>query len=103
MISHRGPEFHALLHHVEANVRPVFGASGSILLFAASGTGMMEAALANILGPETRALIIANGQFGERFAAIARGLGGVVDTIEVPWGEAVDPARVETQLGQHDY
>jgi aspartate aminotransferase-like enzyme len=103
VISHRGPEFHALLHELQAKLRPVFGASGPILLFAASGTGMMEAALANILGPGTRALIIANGQFGERFAAIARTLGGDVDTIDVPWGGAVDTARVDMQLGQHDY
>ncbi len=102
-ISHSGPEFHALLHDVQAMLRPVFGADGPILLFAASGTGMMEAALANILGSGTRALIIANGQFGERFAAIARGLGGMVDTIEVPWGEAIDPALVEARLRQHDY
>ncbi|HEV2551736.1 MAG TPA: alanine--glyoxylate aminotransferase family protein [Stellaceae bacterium] len=103
MISHRGHEFHALMRDVQAMLGPVFGAAGPILLFAASGTGMMEAALANILGPGTRALIIANGQFGERFAAIAREFGGIVDTIAVPWGEAVDPALVEARLRQHDY
>ena len=85
IVSHRGPEFHALMREVQAMLRPVFGAAGPILLFAASGTGMMEAALVNILGPDTRALIIANGQFGERFAAIARELGSIVDTIEVPF------------------
>ena len=103
IISHRGPEFHALLREVQVMLRPVFGAAGPILFFAASGTGMMEAALTNILGPGTRALIIANGQFGERFEAIARGLGGIVDVIEVAWGEAVDPALVEARLRQHDY
>lgn len=103
IVSHRGPEFHALMRDVQAMLRPVFGATGPVLLFAASGTGMMEAALANILGPGTRALIIANGQFGERFAAIAQGLGGIVDRIEVPWGETVDPALVEGRLRQHEY
>src|SRR5262249_37192678 len=103
VISHRGREFHALLREVQTMLRLVFGAAGPILLFAASGTGMMEAALANILGPDTRALVIANGQFGERFAAIAQGLGGIVDTIEVSWGEAVEPALVEARLRQHDY
>lgn len=103
VISHRGPEFHAVMRDVQAMLRPVFGAAGPILLFAASGTGMMEAALANILGPGTHALIIANGQFGERFVAIARALGGIADTIEVPWGEAVDPSLVEVRLRQHHY
>jgi aspartate aminotransferase-like enzyme len=103
IVSHRGPEFHALMRDVQAMLRLVFGATGPVLLFAASGTGMMEAALANILGPGTRALIIANGQFGERFAAIAQGLGGIVDRIEVPWGETVDPALVEGRLRQHEY
>ena len=103
IISHRGPEFHAVMRDVQARLRPVFGAAGPILLFAASGTGMMEAALVNILGPGTRALIVANGQFGERFAAIAQQLGGIVDTIAVRWGEAVEPVVVETRLRQHDY
>jgi aspartate aminotransferase-like enzyme len=103
VISHRGPEFHALMRGVQAMLRSVFGAAGPILLFAASGTGMMEAALANVLGPGTRALIITNGQFGERFAAIAQELGGIVDPIEVPWGEAVDPALVEARLRQRGY
>jgi aspartate aminotransferase-like enzyme len=103
IVSHRGAEFHAVMRDVQTMLRPIFGGAGPILLFAASGTGMMEAALANILGPGTRALVIANGQFGERFAAIARGLGGIVETIDVPWGEAVDITVVEARLRQHQY
>jgi aspartate aminotransferase-like enzyme len=103
IVSHRGAEFHAVMRNVQTMLCPIFGSTGPILLFAASGTGMMEAALVNILGPSTRALIIANGQFAERFAAIARGLGGIVETIEVPWGDAVDATLVEARLRQHRY
>jgi len=103
IVSHRGADFHVVMRDVQSMLRPIFGAAGPILLFAASGTGMMEAALVNILGPGTRALIIANGQFGERFAAIARELGGIVETIEVPWGEAVDTGAVAARLRRHQY
>jgi aspartate aminotransferase-like enzyme len=104
VLAHRGPEFHAILREADAMLRPLFGAAdGPILFCASSGTGMMEAALVNSIGPGAPALVVAHGQFGERFATIATGLGAAVDTLEVAWGEAVDPAAVEARLRQRDY
>jgi aspartate aminotransferase-like enzyme len=64
---------------------------------------MMEASLVNVLAPGERVLIPAHGQFGERFAAIARALGACADTIEIPWGSAIDPAALEARLCTADY
>jgi aspartate aminotransferase-like enzyme len=103
VVSHRGPEFRALLGRAESLLQPVLGTRNRVLFFAASGTGMMEASLVNILAPGERVLIPAHGQFGERFAAIARALGACADTIDIPWGSAIDPAAVEARLETADY
>ena len=103
VVSHRGPEFRKIWADVIAKLQPLLGTRNEVHLFAASGTGVMEAALLNILAPGEHVLIVHNGQWGERFTAIAKALGAVADTVEVPWGENVDPAVLEARLETHDY
>src|ERR1700694_3452652 len=103
VVNHRGPEFHACYDHVQELIRPVLGTQNAVFFFSSSGTGVMEASLVNILAPGERLLVVINGQFGERFAAIAKILGAHVDLLEVPWGEAVDPAAIERQVKTTDY
>jgi aspartate aminotransferase-like enzyme len=103
VLNHRGPEFRAEMAEAERLLRPVLGTGNRVLLFAATGTGMMEAALANVLAPGERMLAIVHGQFGERFAAIGRSLGAAVDQLEFDWGAPIDPAAVESRLREADY
>src|SRR5262245_9137409 len=91
MISHRGPEFREILAETARRLQPILGTKNTPLLFGCSGTGVMEAALVNVLAPGERALVVSNGQWGERFAAIGTTIGARVDTVDVPWGEDVDP------------
>lgn len=103
MISHRGPEFREMLDETVRQLQPIFGTKNAPLLFGCSGTGMMEAALVNVLAPGEGALVISNGQWGERFAAIGTAIGARVETIDVPWGEDVAPDAVEARLKSGDY
>lgn len=103
VLNHRGPEFRALLHEVGELARPLFGSRNEVLLFASTGTGMMEASLANILAPGDRVLVMRNGQWGERFEAIAAAYGARVDGLEFPWGEPPDPDAVGRKLAEADY
>jgi aspartate aminotransferase-like enzyme len=103
VVSHRGPEFRTTLERAEQLLQPVLGTRNRVLFFAASGTGMMEASLVNILAPGEHVLIPAHGQFGERFAAIARAMGACADTIEIPWGSGIDPSVIEDRLRAADY
>ena len=103
VFNHRGPEFRAELARAEALIQPVLGTKNRVLFFACSGTGMMEAALVNVVASGERLLIVAHGQFGERFAAIARMLEAEIDLLEVPWGEAVDPADVGERVRRTAY
>jgi aspartate aminotransferase-like enzyme len=102
-VNHRGPEFRATLARTEALLQPVLGTRNRILFFAASGSGVMEAALVNVASPDSRLLIIAHGQFGERFVTIGQALGAQIDTLEVPWGEDIDIDAVEARLRERDY
>jgi aspartate aminotransferase-like enzyme len=103
VVNHRGPEFRAELGRAETLIQPVLGTANRVLFFACSGTGMMEAALANVVAPGERLLIVEQGQFGERFAAIGRMLGAEIDLLEVPWGETVDPAAVAERVKAQVY
>jgi aspartate aminotransferase-like enzyme len=103
VVSHRGPEFRAIFTRAEELLQPILGTRNPVLFFASSGTGMMEASLVNILAPGERVLVCCNGQFGERFASIARVLGAAVDWIESPWGWAIDPSAVEKRVRAADY
>jgi aspartate aminotransferase-like enzyme len=103
VVNHRGPEFRALFARVQELVQPILGAANPVLLFASSGTGVMEASLANILSPGERVLVTVNGQFGERFAGIAEALGEQVDRLEIPWGRVVDPEDIAKRIVTAEY
>jgi aspartate aminotransferase-like enzyme len=103
VFSHRGPEFRAVLARMESLLQPILGTRNRVLFCASSGTGMMEAALVNVLAPGERVLVVVQGQFGDRFAAIGRALGACVDTLEVPWGLAPDAAEIERRLDAAEY
>ena len=103
IVSHRGPEFQAIVTETASLAKPVLGTANEPMFFTSSGTGMMEAALANVLAKGDRALVLANGQFSERFASIARSLLLDVDCLEVPWGEAVSGDAVAARLAEADY
>lgn len=103
VLNHRGHEFIAIVQATAALAQPVFGTKNQIMFFASSGTGVMEAAMINALGTGDRALIIAGGQFGERFVEIAKAHNIEADVIKVPWGEAVSMEEVETRLQQGDF
>jgi aspartate aminotransferase-like enzyme len=98
MINHRGPEFAALLDSVLTRLKGIFQTQGDILVFTASGTGGMEAALVNTVSPGDGVLSVSNGVFGDRFAKIASAFGAQVKPLTFPWGEAIDPQVVRRAL-----
>ncbi len=103
MIDHRGPEFKALLGRISARMKPIFGTEqADVLVLGASGTGGLEAAVANVFGAGDRLLACPIGVFGERLIAIARTYGCDVDVLETPYGSAVDPAALRAKLGAAD-
>lgn len=103
MLNHRGPEFRAIWGRTIAKLQPLMGTKQPVHILACSGTGVMEAALLNIVSPGDRLLIVCNGQWGERFTTIGKAMGAEVDPIVVPWGETIDPALMEAKLKAQNY
>jgi aspartate aminotransferase-like enzyme len=92
-----------MLAECQQRLKPIFGTAHDVLIFAGSGTSMMEAALVNVLSPGDAILIVVAGQFGDRFVSIARAFAATVDTVEVEWGGALDPQRVADRLKHRPY
>jgi 2-aminoethylphosphonate-pyruvate transaminase len=63
-----------------------------------SGTFVVEAAIATLIGPDAKLLVLINGAYGERIAAIARRYGRKVETLVWAENQAVDAARVAEAL-----
>ncbi|MBI2777936.1 MAG: alanine--glyoxylate aminotransferase family protein [Chloroflexi bacterium] len=98
MINHRGTEFGELLREISAGIAGLIGTREEVLLLTGSGTGAMEAAVVNTLSPGDRVLSVTMGAFGDRFAKIATAFGAAVERVEVPWGQAADPAALAVHL-----
>ncbi|UCH78909.1 MAG: alanine--glyoxylate aminotransferase family protein [Candidatus Coatesbacteria bacterium] len=100
MVSHRGREFHELYQYVAATLRDVFGTKHEVYLLTGSGTCAMEAAVANLLSPGEKVLVVRSGHFGNRWAEILKEYGAMVKTIDVEWGRAVNPKLVAERLAE---
>ena len=73
-----------------------------MLLFAASGTGTMESAIANLCSPGERVCVVSAGAFGERWAAIARRYGCEVDRLAYEWGETPFADDLASRLAERE-
>lgn len=63
-----------------------------------SGTTALEAAMVSLLPLGSRLLVIDNGDYGTRLAAMARALGVDHAVLEVGWAVPIDPETVEATL-----
>jgi aspartate aminotransferase-like enzyme len=101
IIHHRTPEFEALFGRVRTGLAELIGTRNEVIVLAASGTGALEAAVVNLCSPGDEVLVVRCGKFGERWHDIARAFGVTVHAIDAPYGETVEPVRIEAALAQH--
>jgi aspartate aminotransferase-like enzyme len=101
MIGHRGAAFEALYADIDAGLRHVFRTTQPVLIATASATGLMEGGVRAL--PAGPVLSIVHGAFSERFARIAEACGREVEVLNVPWGQAPDPADVERLLARRSF
>lgn len=98
IVHHRGQEFIGLFRQVQQGLQYVFQTQNEILILTCSGTGAMEACVANLHCPGDKVLVVRGGKFAERWDRICQAYGLQVKPIDIPWGEAVDPQRVAKSL-----
>lgn len=98
LLHHRTPQFQAVFQEACRGLQSVFRTKEPVLTFAATGTGGMEAAVANLTSPGDKVLVASCGHFGNRWRDIATAYGCAVEHVEAPWGEPVDAAEVKKRL-----
>jgi alanine-glyoxylate transaminase/serine-glyoxylate transaminase/serine-pyruvate transaminase len=94
------PEFVAMSRSCFADLKPVFRTAGQVFMYAASGHGAWEAALANVLSAGDKVLVPETGNFSVNWGKMAASLGVEVETLPGDWRRAVDPAAVEARLAE---
>jgi aspartate aminotransferase-like enzyme len=97
-IHHRTPEFRTLYQRVLEQLKTFVGTKNDVLLLASSGTGAMEASVSNLTSPGDRVLVLSAGKFGERWEALTKAFGCVVDVVKAPNGETFALDEVRTAL-----
>jgi aspartate aminotransferase-like enzyme len=98
IIHHRTPQFQENLKEAVAGLQAVLRTKSDVYLLASSGTGGMEAAVANLLSAGDKAVTVEGGKFGERWTELCRAYHAQPSVIQVPWGKAVQPAQVKALL-----
>jgi aspartate aminotransferase-like enzyme len=95
---HRTAEFRAIYTRVLADLKTFVGTKNDVVMFTASGTGAMEAAVANLTSPGDKVLVVTAGKFGERWEGLAKAYGCQLETVRSPYGETVTPQQVRETL-----
>ena len=99
MEDHRAPDFPLLVRGVLADLPVLFGSTrGRAFIFPASGSGMWEASLVNLVNPGARLLAARKGQFSHLFADAASRLGYAVEHLDVEWGLPSPSDRIAEAL-----
>ena len=101
MIHHRTPEYDALFREVRAGLKRIVQTRQDVLTPACTGTGAMEAAVANTLSAGDRVVVVNAGAFAQRWLAIARAFGLQIVELEAAHGETVAPERIAEALRVH--
>jgi aspartate aminotransferase-like enzyme len=95
---HRTEDFRKVYRSCHADLKEVMGTAHDVLMFAASGTGAMDATVSNLLSRGDKVIVCVAGKFGERWAEIAKAYGLDAHVITVPYGCAVSATQVEEAL-----
>ena len=102
MLYHRAPAFVELYERVLGKLPKVFQTGNDVLTFAASGSGAMDSAAANLIRPGTKTLAAAAGKFGERWIELNEAYGAELTRYEPGWGERLDPAEFDRLLSENE-
>ncbi len=100
MRGHMDPEVFALNDRVQKNLKTLYGTDDTAFTCLLAGTGSlgMEAGFTNLLEPQEKVLICANGSFGYRMAEMCERLGARVTIVKSPIGQAIQLEDVRAAL-----
>lgn len=89
---HRTPGFEKTFAEAREGLKWLFQTKSEVIMLTATGTGAMDAAVANLFRRGEKVVTVNGGKFGERWSKIARVYGLDVVELKLPAGEAVESA-----------
>src|SRR5205085_12657687 len=98
---HRTPQFRQTLAEVLDDLQYVYRTKNLVLPLTASGTGGMEAAVANCLPPGSKAICLIAGRFGERWKNLCKAFGIESINVTALYGLPVEPEQLQEALAKH--
>jgi aspartate aminotransferase-like enzyme len=101
ILYHRAPAFIEVYARCLERLKMVFQTQNDVLCFAASGTGAMESAVANLVRPGEPVVVASCGKFGERWKELCEAFGAPVVHHDAGWGNRVEPADLDRVLGEN--
>jgi aspartate aminotransferase-like enzyme len=102
LVYHREASFAEIHASVVKGLQKMMMTAGRVYVLTASGTGGMEAAVANLVSPGDKAVVAVAGKFGERWREVVIRFGGYVDELSRPYGESVPAEELERKLRTND-
>ncbi|MGC7880080.1 alanine--glyoxylate aminotransferase family protein, partial [Desulforudis sp. 1190] len=90
MTGHRSKGFAELTEKLTGKLQQVMQTGNEVFILTSSGTGALEAAVANTVNPGDKVLALVGGKFGERFRDLAQVFGAEVEELAFQWGQPYD-------------
>jgi alanine-glyoxylate transaminase/serine-glyoxylate transaminase/serine-pyruvate transaminase len=97
-VQHYGTEWIKVYREMVEMLQQVFQTQNDLFLLIGPGTAGLDAALGSLLRTGEKVLVLANGFFGSRLAAIADSYGLDVALLEFPAAGPVDPDSARARL-----
>ncbi|MEO0079299.1 MAG: alanine--glyoxylate aminotransferase family protein [candidate division WOR-3 bacterium] len=102
LVYHREEAFAQIYRSVQSGLAKLLLTKGRVFVLTASGTGGMEAAVANLVSPNDKVVVAVAGKFGERWRELCIRFGGFVDELTRPYGDSIPPEELERKLRSND-
>src|SRR5437762_1004395 len=103
IIHHRTPAYDALFREVREGLKRLVQTTQDVLTPACTGTGAMEAAVANTLSAGDTVIVVNAGAFAQRWLAICRAFALNVVELQAPHGDTVAPERMAEALAANPH
>jgi aspartate aminotransferase-like enzyme len=96
MIGHRGEDFKNLYREIHPKLQTLFGTKQPVFLSTSSAWGVMEASVRNLV--DRGVLCCMCGAFSDKWLDVARRCGKNAETLQVDWGNHIDPKDLDRAL-----
>src|SRR5262245_33086830 len=103
-LCHREPEAYELLDRIRGRLGEAFVPAGGFtpVLVTGSGTAALEMAVTSVLSPSGRLIVVSNGVYGERIAAMAAASRLQHTVVASEWTARPDLAAIERAVSAAD-